>query len=271
MGVYKFNSRIIAPNQYPFWYADAIKTWTPSEITTDLWLDASDTDFFTLDDSNNVEQWDDRSGNNRHAIQTSSALRPTLVTGGLNSQDTLSFNGSSQYMTHAVITSNPTDLHIFAVSKYTGSNSGVLWGHRSDTTRLIQLTWQSNTELNLQLRSSVSSLVTVSKTVSSGQWINASAKFSASTSEHNVWDHGIAATQNTTDFAGQNFSSSTESIGVTFSPSLAAYFEGQIAELIVINGLVSTTDRQNIEGYLAHKWGLTEKLPSNHPYKMVQP
>ena len=38
-------------------------------------------------------------------------------------------------------------------------------------------------------------------------------------------------------------------------------------------GLVAipTTERQNIEGYLAHKWGLTSSLPNAHPYKSTQP
>jgi len=37
---------------------------------------------------------------------------------------------------------------------------------------------------------------------------------------------------------------------------------------------VENTDeatRQKMEGYLAHKWGTTDKLPSSHPYKFVTP
>jgi len=29
-------------------------------------------------------------------------------------------------------------------------------------------------------------------------------------------------------------------------------------------------DRQKLEGYLARKWGLTDKLPNGHPYKAVR-
>ena len=46
---------------------------------------------------------------------------------------------------------------------------------------------------------------------------------------------------------------------------------GQIAELIVTSGLLSETDRQKLEGYLAHKWALTASLPAGHPYKSVAP
>ncbi len=46
---------------------------------------------------------------------------------------------------------------------------------------------------------------------------------------------------------------------------------GYIAELLIISGAVSTLNRQKIEGYLAHKWGLTANLPAGHPYKTVGP
>ena len=32
-----------------------------------------------------------------------------------------------------------------------------------------------------------------------------------------------------------------------------------------------TSNSDKIEGYLAHKWGLTDNLPSNHPYKVTHP
>ena len=40
---------------------------------------------------------------------------------------------------------------------------------------------------------------------------------------------------------------------------------------IVIGNSLSTNDRQRVEGYLAHKWGLTALLPAGHPYKSAAP
>lgn len=48
-------------------------------------------------------------------------------------------------------------------------------------------------------------------------------------------------------------------------------FEGDIYELIVFNTVISTEQRQLMEGYLAWKWGLVSKLPANHPYKAYSP
>ena len=43
-------------------------------------------------------------------------------------------------------------------------------------------------------------------------------------------------------------------------------FDGKIAEIIVVQD-VSEENRFKFEGYLAHKWGLADKLPNGHPYK----
>jgi hypothetical protein len=42
---------------------------------------------------------------------------------------------------------------------------------------------------------------------------------------------------------------------------------GHIGELIVMNTVLSTSGRQAMEGYLAHKWGLASSLPNSHLYK----
>ena len=38
----------------------------------------------------------------------------------------------------------------------------------------------------------------------------------------------------------------------------AQSWDGPIAEIVVTNSVLSTADRQKLEGYLAHKWGLTK-------------
>ena len=51
--------------------------------------------------------------------------------------------------------------------------------------------------------------------------------------------------------------------------SLKEPSKGEIAEFILYNKVLSTPERQKIEGYLAHKWGLS--LPGGHPYKTSFP
>ena len=52
--------------------------------------------------------------------------------------------------------------------------------------------------------------------------------------------------------------------------------DGQVAEFFVVGALPGTggtdiTEFEKAEGYLAHKWGLTSNLPSDHPFKNVSP
>jgi len=45
-----------------------------------LWVDASDASTLTLDGSNNVSEWRDKSGNARHLVQATTLLRPSYGT-----------------------------------------------------------------------------------------------------------------------------------------------------------------------------------------------
>ena len=41
--------------------------------------------------------------------------------------------------------------------------------------------------------------------------------------------------------------------------------------MIVVNEVLSVLDRQKLEAYLAHKWGLSSHMPNSHPYKSASP
>lgn len=45
----------------------------------------------------------------------------------------------------------------------------------------------------------------------------------------------------------------------------------QFWEILTFKEAMSTANRQKVEGYLAHKWGLAGKLPADHPYKLMLP
>lgn len=61
---------------------------TPEDITTELWLDASDDTTITLSGSD-VTQWRDKSGNGYHA--NSGGIDPTYNLGAVNSLNTVNF------------------------------------------------------------------------------------------------------------------------------------------------------------------------------------
>ena len=51
------------------------------------------------------------------------------------------------------------------------------------------------------------------------------------------------------------------------SDAIAAGWDGKIGEIIILNDEPPVELRQEIEGYLAWKWGLVEFLPIDHPWK----
>jgi hypothetical protein len=42
-------------------------------------------------------------------------------------------------------------------------------------------------------------------------------------------------------------------------------------EIVMFNSYLTLQQIQQVEGYLAWKWGLQNNLPSNHPYKKISP
>ena len=73
--------------------------WTPAALGSSLalWLDADDFSTITLNGST-VSQWDDKSGNGRHASQATLSSQPTYTANGLNGKPAILFNGTSTFM-----------------------------------------------------------------------------------------------------------------------------------------------------------------------------
>lgn len=83
---------------------------------------------------------------------------------------------------------------------------------------------------------------------------------------------GAQVAQNTT-FQTIGYTSATDAqfflvggTGAGFNPH-----RGRTAEVVLCRGVLPNDDRQKLEGYLAHRWGLAAQLPSNHPYKAAAP
>jgi hypothetical protein len=68
---------------------------------------------------------------------------------------------------------------------------------------------------------------------------------------------------------GQSFTVTTEEITRLFETEPIGTnrgFQGTFGELLYLDYVASTTQRQRIEGYLANKFGITTLLPMAHPY-----
>ena len=85
--------------------------------------------------------------------------------------------------------------------------------------------------------------------------------------------YGNGSSLGTTASSG-NFAYTFYNIGSQTSQSPIFYnynWTGYVGELIAYNNALSDAQRQQVEGYLAWKWGLQSSLPSNHPFFNVPP
>jgi hypothetical protein len=69
--------------------------------------------------------------------------------------------------------------------------------------------------------------------------------------------------------------SNTETLQSWNGAALGRYFDrfyqGVVYEVLIYNQALSDEVRQKVEGYLAHKWAVTQELPANHPFKTSTP
>jgi len=245
--------------------------WTPYSLGSSLalWLDATDTDTITLNGSN-VSQWGDKSNNNRHAAQSTATKQPVYAPNVINGKACVVGDDTDDVLFGPLPLSRTLDYTVVMVlsllqaadalfdfydaatpntSRVTSSSSGVaravgslayhLQRHHPRATPLIlAATHQNSAPAGQRFDQFVNG-------VRRGVFptdVNAPAFADGIFTEYAILD----------DVTGGNA------------------WGGGIGEYIIATGL-SESDRQKLEGYLAHKWGLTANLPSDHPYKTVAP
>jgi hypothetical protein len=229
-----------------------IEAYLMSTLNTNLWLDAADST--TVSATNNlVSQWSDKSGNNRHLAQSQAANQPTYSNNAIN------FDGGARILERSVQTL-PNNASIFLVISYNSNNGeqGVLVSQNNTSPRFFI---QANSG---SLRGySASYFSAGSYTLNTPEITNFTVRSASAEMRRNgVVTGTINTAGGTNDYLG---------IGSRGTLSSNNRWTGFIREVVVFEGELGESDRQIIEGYLAHKWGLDASLPANHPYKSVAP
>jgi len=239
--------------------------WNPSMLSTALWLDAADASTIT-ESGGVVSQWDDKSGNDRHAVQATSANKPTTGTRSLNGLNVLDFDGLDDFLETGLAPAiNRT---IAVVVAYDTVNSLIIpFGARQD----------------LEERSYIGVNFGESRFAAGDKFPNGNIDMFVNTgyiqigmhSDSLTMTHYLNGTQDQNDTfngpigSGQNYYVGT--LNDRGSPLANAVFNGRFCEAVAFDYEIDAYVRQKLEGYLAHKWGLTANLPSGHPYKLVGP
>lgn len=238
--------------------------WTPSQISTAFWVDASDASTVILNGST-VSQWNDKSGNNRHATQATPAKQPLYDATGLGGKATIKCDGVDDNFTanSAAVAIGNNDFLFFLVTKFPminfsiavlrESSGPVMRGYLNRSSPANFSTSWGDPAANTPTLTGVAGIGNIVGAQRTGSSVQAFCNGTSSTT--------ITATFNNS-FSTLNFGS--------FTP-LSQFADVWYSEIVIAVGTFSLNTIQNIQGYLAWKWGLVANLPSGHPYKNSPP
>ncbi len=257
--------------------------WTPAAISTRLWLDADDKTQWEIDALNKVTQLNDKSGTNSHMTLVNAttgvdAGNNILIYQQSNDANFIIPNGiASGFMTHDkqqwFIVLKPTSIvsYLSPTISLNGQSSpgvaeqSILFSYGVDGKETefhgrwychgAPDTWRPATQTYTDRQSDLKN----QWSIISPEWDIANAKAS-----HRLNGNDVIIDE---DFGGSLILSSGRLRLFEYGDNV---IDGEMGEIIITTN-TSTMTRQKIEGYLAHKWGLTGELPAAHPYKTTHP
>lgn len=252
------------------------RLFLPSDLGSSLsvWLDAADAGTIVLDGSK-VSQWRDKSGNGRH--MTAPGSQPALAANSLNGLNTIAFDNRSvtQTLTSAYSYTG-TDITLVSLAI---SSRGI--GGRINFARL----WSMNAtgQKDFDNTNGLLMLYGVGSPNNASMYRNFSVAVQSTINTNAQWAFHVG----TKSGGNTTFSSNGETRvnGLTSSAAFGFNFIrigndtegadsglfGNVAEAMIFSNAVNLSQQQLIEGYLAHKWGLTGNLPPAHPFKNRPP
>ena len=230
-----------------------------------LWLDASNVGSFELS-SSVIQNWRDLSGNGNDMNIPNG--NPSL-TGQLNGKTVAVYDGDDTTATTKNFSNylDQSGYSIVALSRYAGnprlrvissgysggSRNWLLGHHDGKHSTFFAENWVdpgTTGDLNWHVFS-----VTHEPAISYNNGVAPLSSF---------WLDGTNRVQN----SGLSSDTAPSPSDIVFGGALTTEKSNcEVAEFIMIAAEISDTKRQEIEGYLAHKWGLRPILPNNHFYK----
>jgi hypothetical protein len=216
-----------------------------------LWLDAGQLN--GLADGASVSRWPDRSGAGFVATQTISARQPVYLADVLNGRPVVDFDGVDDYLTitASLVGGGRARTVAFVARPNVVAATGIMdLGDGSRTGGAFMITPETAVRVGVgyriwrnalpTARASVGVVILNGKSTDNlAGWIDGSPLGVASTVTTSINTKGVTT------------------IGSWTASPIGPYnFAGDIAELIVYDRALSTTERQQIERYLASKYSL---------------
>jgi hypothetical protein len=256
---WKWGLQANLPTSHPYYPStSSLSSISPTNYSgLALWLDAADSNTISFSSGTNVSGWNDKSGNGRNFTVASGA--PTFN----STEKAVSFVATGSVTSDTMISSSSITItqnisSIFVVSRIPTNPQGNFQyilnvGNGTDNSFRTNFTSPPVIHPNQSFIGSNNTFYysgnPVVNTGTDTPTYSATTRF--------ILDGVYANTTTTTQIT-------LSSIG--FIGGGYRSLNGFINEVLIYNSVLTTTQRQQIEGYLAYKWGLQASLPAGHPY-----
>jgi hypothetical protein len=229
---------------------------TPSSLSGLVaWLKA---DAISASDGDAVASWVDSSGNSNTPVQATAANKPTYTTNVLNGLPVVRFDGNDGLTMPTAGNFDLATPTIFVVAKRNAGTSGSIMGKSTtgftDGRRRKMAVATSSGGIAYAAGSDSQSIAI---TATPGNW-NMFGVVATSNTSHSIYLNGTK-TDFTTTLADSTLNAANMIIGSNFAVGTEP-FNGDIAEIIIFNRALSSTQVVGIENYLANKYNLPVSL-----------
>ena len=224
--------------------------------STYAWWDASDSSTVTIETG--ITQLDDKSGNGYHFKQSAASEQPEYVLNAQNGLNKISFNGVTKMHTDNIanVDSRVQSSCLVIAFKPAGVDSSfdsiISWnGGGTD----YQIDSNNAGEWRGQVRSSSSLTIGTVNTL----WENRILSLVTNLTEWEIYKNGTLKDTNTVG----TLDVTDIIVGLAINRGNSQPLASDFYEAMIL----PRRYRREAEGYLAHKWGIEDLLPINHPYK----
>lgn len=221
-----------------------------------LWFDGADSSSITTS-GGYITQWRDKSGNGTHLGVSTGGQNALISDSSYTSNTVVSFPNGSVLVTGSAISYSADQTTVFVVARFISFPSagiGMVFAFPDESGNGDYSIRYYNNTLNSSDGNDIGN--------GGRYYVNGTNSVPSSSSTYTNY-HMISSA-----FALTRNGSSRVSLSSTFA---SRYFIGNIAEVIVFSSALTSFQRQQIEGYLANKWGLRPLLPSTQPYYIPHP
>lgn len=245
--------------------------FSPSNLTTRLWLDMDDRATHNITGTSwnePVTIINDKSGNNySFTPRTGASIRS--ITNQLNGKSIFRFNGDTDATNPTSIAFSPTASHkwfiVSRVDKFDAFDTLLLAQKGNPTLQLILFNLSGAGNFLAEWYVNAGTHLRGNSTNLLGQWVMLSVEWDVPNAQASAWLNGTAYNTNVPQSGLNAFG--------TMQVTLNKYTnigDADWGELIFAEN-ITQAQSDSIEGYLANKWGLKSSLPSTHPYKHYTP